>query len=109
VWVNLFSGADKGHGAVIQASALLLTIFGIRCVLNAYLQPINYLMNGISELKVQVIAGLIMAAVNIFLSILFVRMYGIVGAVLGTVVAETIVLVVPMTVALNRTLRRLTA
>lgn len=108
VWVNLFSGADKGHGPVIQASALLLTIFGIRCVLNAYLQPINYLMNGINELKVQVIAGLIMAVVNIGLSILFVKMYGIVGAVLGTVVAETIVLVVPMTIALNRTLRRLT-
>ncbi|HEY0796071.1 MAG TPA: oligosaccharide flippase family protein [Acidisarcina sp.] len=108
VWVNLFSGGGP-HAPVIQASALLLTIFGIRCVLNAYLQPINFLMNGVNELKVQVIAGLTMAVVNIALSIIFVKWFGVVGAVLGTVVAETFVLVIPMTIALNRTLRRLTA
>jgi O-antigen/teichoic acid export membrane protein len=108
-WLNLFSGAGRAHAPVIQASALLLSFLAIRCVLNAYLQPINFLMNGVNELKVQVIAGLIMAVVNIALSVLFVKWFGIVGAVLGTVVAETFVLVIPMTIALNRTLKRLTA
>lgn len=94
-------------GPEIRASALLLAVFGVRCVLNAYLQPINLLLNGLNELRSQTILMVIMAAVNITLSIWFVRLFGVVGAVLGTVVAEAVVLVVPMTVVVNRTLKRL--
>lgn len=94
-------------GPQLHASAALLTVFAVQCVLYAYLQPINFLLNGIGQLRVQVVSGLLMAALNLALSIVFVKRYGIIGAVLGTVIALLLVQVVPLTLAASRALKRL--
>ena len=94
-------------GPQMRASAIMLTVFGLQSVLYAYLQPVNFLLNGIGQFRVQVICGLLMAAVNLGLSILFVKHYGIVGAVLGTVIALLVVQVVPLTIVTKRVLSKL--
>jgi O-antigen/teichoic acid export membrane protein len=94
-------------GPQMHASPTLLAVFAIQCILYAYLQPINFLMNGIGKLRVQVISGLVMAFLNLALSIVFVKLYGIVGAVLGTVISQSLVQVVPLTAVTWRELKKL--
>ena len=93
-------------GPQIHASAALLTVFGIQCVLYAYMQPMNFLLNGVGQLRVQVICALVMAVLNLALSILFVIQYGIIGAVMGTVISVLVAQVVPLTVATRNALKR---
>ncbi len=94
-------------GPQIQASRPLLTVFGLQCILYAYLQPISFLLNGLGKLRIQVICSLTMAVVNLGLSIMFVKLYGIIGVVMGTSVALLTVEVVPLTFAMRHVLRQL--
>ena len=94
-------------GPQMHASATLLAVFAVQCILYAYLQPINFLMNGIGQLRVQVVSGLVMAFLNLALSIVLVKRYGIVGAVLGTVISQALVQVIPLTAVTWRELKKL--
>lgn len=94
-------------GPQVHASLPLLILFGVQCMLYAYLQPIGFFLNGIGQLRAQVICGLIMTVVNLGLSIVLVKNYGIIGAVTGTVVALSVVQVVPLTWVVRRELSRL--
>ncbi len=96
-------------GRQMTASTPLLTTFGVQCVLFAYLQPVTFLLNGIGKFRVQVIAAISMAALNLALSILLVKHYGIIGAVLGTVISLALVGVLPLTWVTQRTLKELAA
>jgi O-antigen/teichoic acid export membrane protein len=86
---------------------LLLLLFGIRCVLSSYLQPLSFLLNGIGKLKEQAVLALLMAVVNIVLSYIFVERYGVLGAILGTILAEAVVVVIPETIIAIKALRGL--
>jgi len=92
-------------GPQMQASMSLLLVLGAQCVVYAYLQPINFLLNAVGRFRVQVICQLAMAALNLALSILFVKRYGIVGGALGTVVSLVVVQVVPLTIVTWRELK----
>lgn len=92
-------------GPQMHASMSLLLILGAQCIVYAYLQPVNFLLNAIGKFRVQVICGLAMAAVNLGLSIMFVIRYGIVGGALGTVLSLLIVQVVPLTIVAWRELK----
>ena len=94
-------------GPQMHVSMTLLAVFAIQCVVNAYLQPVSFLLNGIGRFRVQVICGVINAGLNLGLSIFFVKHYGIVGAVLGTVVSLIIVQVVPLTIVTRSALKDL--
>jgi O-antigen/teichoic acid export membrane protein len=94
-------------GPQMHASMMLLAVLGALCIVNAYLQPITFLLSGIGEFRIQIIVALIMAVVNLALSIVFVKIYGIIGAVLGTVIAMLLVVVIPETLVTIRILRRL--
>jgi O-antigen/teichoic acid export membrane protein len=94
-------------GPQVQASVALLLAFGLQCVLHAYLQPISLLLNGLGQLRVQVITALLSAAANLTLSIIFVKLYGIIGVVLGTTVALLLVQVVPSSIVVLRSLNAL--
>jgi O-antigen/teichoic acid export membrane protein len=91
-------------GPQMHASPALLAAFALQCVVYAYLQPVNFLLNAIGQFRVQVICGLVMAAVNLTLSILLVRQFGIIGAVLGTVISLILVQVVPLTMVTKKVL-----
>ncbi|HLY43602.1 MAG TPA: oligosaccharide flippase family protein [Terracidiphilus sp.] len=92
-------------GQQMQASTSLLLVLGAQCIVYAYLQPINFLLNAVGKFRVQVVCQLAMAVVNLALSILFVKRYGIVGGALGTVVSLVLVQVVPLTIVTWRELK----
>ena len=92
-------------GPQMTASTLLLAVFGVQCLVYAYLQPIGFLLNGTAQFRVQAICATLMAILNLGLSILFVKKLGIVGAVLGTVTAQLIVQAIPLTRVTRNLLR----
>lgn len=92
-------------GPGVHVSFLLLVAFGVRCILSAYLQPLSFLLNGIGKLKEQAVIALLMAVVNLVLSIALVMHFGVVGAILGTILAEILVVLVPETILARRALR----
>ncbi len=94
-------------GPSLHVSVLLLMAFGVRCVLSAYLQPLSFLLNGIGKLKEQAVIALTMSVVNLGLSILLVRHYGVIGAILGTVLSEVFVVLIPEMLLAQRALRSL--
>ncbi len=94
-------------GPQIHASMMLLVVLGIFCIGNAYMAPISFLLNGLGIFRFQVIDALITAVVNLGLSIVFVKHYGVVGAVLGTVIAQVLGQIIPYTFVTARVLKRL--
>jgi O-antigen/teichoic acid export membrane protein len=60
----------------------------------------------VGQLRVQVVGALVMAVLNLALSILFVVRYGIIGAVLGTVISVLVAQVVPLTVVTRNVLNK---
>jgi O-antigen/teichoic acid export membrane protein len=94
-------------GPNVQASSSLLLSFAALSVIYAYLQPINFLMNGIRRFRVPVICAIANAVLNLGLSILFVKHLGIIGAVLGTLTATVLVQVVPLTIETQKILKEL--
>ena len=94
-------------GGRVQASILLLALFGARCLMSAFLYPVSMLLNGLGEMKFQATTSAIMAIVNITFSILWVKHYGIIGAIAGTVFAETLISALPSIYVVRRILRDL--
>ena len=76
-------------------------------VARAYLQPLSFLLNGMGKLRAQAIIAIVMSIFNLVLSILFVRSFGVIGAILDTVVTELTVVVIPETIIIGRVLKRL--
>lgn len=98
---------DLWIGPQIHASLALMTAFAVQSVLYAYLQPISFFLNGIGRFREQVVSGLIMAFVNLALSIILVRSFGIIGAVLGTIASLILIQVGPLSVVVRRALNDL--
>jgi O-antigen/teichoic acid export membrane protein len=71
------------------------------------LQPISFFLNGVGQLRVQAVIAIIMAIFNLALSIVLVQHFGIIGAILGTIVAEVIIVLIPETIIVRRVLRQL--
>ena len=94
-------------GPNMQASSSLLLCFAALSVLYAYLQPINFLLNGIRRFKVPVIYAIANAILNLGLSIIFVKYFGIIGAVLGTLTAFLLLQVIPLTIETQKVLKEL--
>ncbi len=105
VWGNRILAIWVGPN--VQASSALLLSFAALSVLYAYLQPINFLLNGIRRFRVPVICAIANAVLNLGLSIIFVKHFGIIGAVLGTLTAFLLVQVVPLTIETQKILKDL--
>lgn len=93
-------------GPQLHASSVLLITLALQTVILGYINPISVMLNGVSRFRVQVILSIIMAPLNLGASILFVKLYGIVGAALGTVIATLAVQAIPLTFYVASLLRR---
>jgi O-antigen/teichoic acid export membrane protein len=96
-------------GPQIHASIPLLIVFGILSVLNAFVTPVIFLLNGLAQIKIQVVVFMAMSVVNLTLSIIFVKHFGIIGGALGSVVAEALIVVLPLSIAVRNSLRKMCA
>lgn len=107
--VLLYASADRilmvWVGPGIHASRPFLAVLGISCVAAAYLQPVGFLLNGLTRYRAQVICGLAMAVTNLILSIALVKVYGIIGAILGTAISTIVAQVIPLTLVIRRLLK----
>lgn len=96
-------------GPQVHASIPLLIVLGIVCVLNAFVTPVSFLLNGLSQIRIQVLVFMAMSVVNLTLSIIFVKRFGIIGGALGTAVSETLVVILPLSIAVRNSLRKMNA
>ncbi|HSY16201.1 MAG TPA: lipopolysaccharide biosynthesis protein [Jatrophihabitantaceae bacterium] len=83
-----------GGGLVPPLS--LLIVLAIYTVYSTTVIQASYLLAAIEKVKALAIAGMIMAPVNLVLSVLLTRRYGLTGPVLGSIIALAVVLTGPV-------------
>jgi O-antigen/teichoic acid export membrane protein len=93
-------------GPNLQAPLWLLVLFGTHCLMTSYLYPVAMLLNGLGEIRFQAVAMAAMALSNIAMSVLLVMRIGILGAIAGTVIAETVFLIMPLSWRVRRVLQQ---
>jgi len=77
-------------------------------VLYAAMNAVACLLNGSGHVRVQTVYGTLTAVVNVALSIVLARRFGLPGVMAGTVVAYLVCNVAPMCLEARRVVRRLT-
>jgi O-antigen/teichoic acid export membrane protein len=96
-------------GGIVLLPASLLLAFGIWAVQRSFGHAVAMFLNGANEIRLQAIAGAIMAIANIGLSIWLTRQIGVAGVVWGTVVSYGLFVLIPMAVYVPSVLRRIGA
>lgn len=76
----------------VSASPELVWLMAAWAWLWAWGNTFAFLLNGLGRIRFQMIVGLILAVVNLTLSILWAQAYGVVGVIGATVVAYTVVI-----------------
>lgn len=82
-------------GPEIRPSGPLLLGFAAWAVIYSMSVSTAMLLNGVNIIRFQVIFALLMGCSNLTISIVLVRMFGVVGAVLGTVIALSLFSLLP--------------
>lgn len=94
-------------GSSVQPSFVLVLAVGIWTTLNAVGSAVAMFLNGAQALRFQVVTAVVMATVNIFLSIALTARIGISGVVWGSVVAYTAFSLIPVAFYLPRLFARI--
>jgi len=88
--------ADKVYllwiGSEIRVPFLLTVLMGVNTIVQVFMQPFIMFINGTGKLKIQLYVGLILAFINIPLSILLAVNYnlGVAGVILATLITRSI-------------------
>ena len=67
--------------------------------------PLAMLLNGLQIIKIQIIAAVITAAVNIVLSIYLISQHGTLGAVYGSIFSWFLCTLIPCSIAVHKILK----
>jgi len=94
-----------GPAAVPQLSLLLL--MALWSVIAGFMTAQSCLLGALNRTRVQAVASVLAAVVNVALSIVLVVRVGSVGVILGTILSYLLVLVLPQTFAVIRVVRNL--
>jgi O-antigen/teichoic acid export membrane protein len=92
-------------GSKVAPTFLLLTGFALWGIVTAINNPLNTFFNGMSEVKFLVILSVLAAPTNLALSIFLTRHLGIPGPVWGSVISNTIIVLLPCAIFVPRLLR----
>jgi O-antigen/teichoic acid export membrane protein len=98
---------DIWIGGTVMAPALLVLGMALWTVLRAVGQAVAMFLNGLHLLRVQVITAVLMAPLNLILSVWLSSRIGVEGVILGTLIAYPIATLIPIAVYLRSTLRRI--
>jgi O-antigen/teichoic acid export membrane protein len=82
------------NGAVTPGRPLLIA-FGLYLIVNCLHAPLSMLLNGLSVVRFQLACWVAMAIVNLGLSIVLTKRFGVPGVVFGTVIANLVCFVLP--------------
>jgi O-antigen/teichoic acid export membrane protein len=88
-------------------SMTLLVLMGLWSLIGGAFQSIVCMLNGINQVKIQMIVGMITATANIAVSIWLVRICGVEGVILGTLVSYFVFALVPVAIATRNALASL--
>lgn len=94
-------------GGAVMPPTLLVAGIATWTVLSAVGTSLAMLLNGLHILRFQIATAVVMAALNVSLSIFLAGRIGVAGVILGTVIAYPISTLVPLGVYVRRLLRRL--
>jgi O-antigen/teichoic acid export membrane protein len=88
-------------------SMTLLVLMGVWSIIGGVFQSIVCMLNGIGRVKIQMIVGIITATANIGLSIWLVRILGVEGVILGTLISYFVFALIPVWIATKKALASL--
>ena len=91
-------------GGEVEPPGLLIAGFGIWTVLSGIGTSLAVLLNGLHLLRVQAVTAVLMAVLNVTLSILLTQRIGVAGVIFGTVIAYSAATLVPLLLYLPRVL-----
>ncbi len=91
-------------GSGIAVPFLLLSGLAVWTLIYSVNGPIAMLLNGANVIRFQVVCVLLMTASNLFLSILLTHEIGVSGVVWGSVVPQTILVLIPSLIYIQRLL-----
>ena len=106
----MFFGNTAIHlwvGNNITASPIVLVAFGIWTMMNSFNGAIAVFLNGANALRFQALCGSLMACANLLLSIVLTRIIGLSGVIWGSIIAQTVLMLVPSSVYISRFMQRL--
>ena len=93
-------------GAAAEPSRGLLLALGLlACVMSAS-TALGVFLSATGQLRIQVVAAAVMAPTNLALSIVLVSSLGVLGPAWGTIISQTLLVLVPVGLVVRRTLRR---
>jgi O-antigen/teichoic acid export membrane protein len=92
-------------GNKVAPTFLLLTGFALWGIVTAIINPLTTFFNGTSEVRFLVILAALAAPTNLALSVFLTRHLGVPGPVWGSVISNTLVVLVPCAIFVPRLLR----
>lgn len=95
-------------GASINPSQILLISLAIWAVLNSLNGPLSMLLVGSNSLRFAATTGVMMAAANVTISIALVSKIGVAGAIIGTIVAQVVFILIPWSLHARSVIRHAT-
>ncbi len=104
---RLFSRIWVGEKLVPPIS--LLIMLGVYTVCSTCLNQASYLLAAVEEVRLLAFAGIVMAPVNVVLSVWFTHWIGLSGPALGSIVSTAVIIGPPVFLVSRRLLRGLGA
>jgi len=92
-------------GAAISPSPNLLMSLAIWAILNSLNGPLSMLLVGSSAIRFAAATSVLMAVANITISIVLVGRLGVVGAIIGTITAQVVFILIPWGLYARRVLK----
>jgi O-antigen/teichoic acid export membrane protein len=96
-------------GGKITVSLQLLVVFGIWSIVIALASPLAMFLNGAKVVGIQIVVSATSAAANIALSIFLTRSIGVSGVVLGSIISQVVLTLVPYCIYFPRLLNTIEA
>ena len=92
-------------GVAIEPSPLLLGCLAIWAILNGLNGPLSMLIVGSNAVRFAATTSLLMAVANIVVSVVLVGRLGVVGAIIGSIVAQVVFVLIPWGLFARRLLK----
>lgn len=92
-------------GSAVSTTPALLVCMGLWAVAFSMSAALAMIINAANGIRVQAILAIMMASANAILSVLLVSMIGIVGAVIGSLIAQVVFILIPFTWYVPRLLK----
>jgi len=94
-------------GNKITASFMVLVAFAIWTMMNSFSGAMAALLNGANAMRFQAVCAVLMACLNLLLSIILTKSIGLSGVIWGSIIAQVLLVFVPSTVYISRFMQRL--